>query len=275
MKKKDVNLCYWELYEIKKGNYFNINKIPKYYQFNDAFHGFDYQFEFLPEPLQQIIYFKKYSLKNKILTCPYCPLIPSFKYEKNDEYESSFFSIKCKIHGTYKMNGCYGYMTDFIYNDIDSAFRDFCGIKNNLYFNKKELIYICKNCLNNLKYDTKDEIIDMNNIYKCIKHNKDITYTYDKCEECLKEENIYNSRDPNIPQVIIKRPPEKLENILLTKEEINEIKEKIKIIENKIINEITKSNCPDIIYFELNFFINFIYSLVYTYEYFTKKMFEL
>ena len=125
--------------------------------------------------------------------------------------------------------------------------------------------------MNNLKYEKKDEIIDMNNIYKCIKHNKDITYTYDKCEECIKEENINNSIDPNIPQVIIKRPPEKLENILLTKEEINEIKEKIKIIENKIINEITKSNSPDIIYFELNFFINFIYSLIYTYEYFSQK----
>ena len=264
---KDVNLWYWELYEIKKGSYFNINKIPKYiYEFS----AFDYQFKILHEPLQPIIYFKKYSLKNKILTCPYCPLIPSFNF-KYEEYNGYVFSIKCKIHGTYKIYGYCGYMNDFFYNDLDSAFCNFCGIKNNLYFNKKELIYICKNCLNNLKYAKKDEIIDMNNIYKCIKHNKDITHTYNKCEECLKEENINNSRDPNIPQIIIKRPPEKLENILFTKEEINEIKEKIKIIENKIINEITKSNCPEDIYFELNFFINFIYSLVYTYEYFSQK----
>ena len=264
--KKDVNLWHWELYEIKKGSYFNINKIPKYDEF---FSAFDYQLDTFPEPLQPIIYFKKYSLKNKILTCPYCPLIPSFKYKEKNEGGFFIKCIKCKIHGTFKIFDFYGYMA--IYNDLNSAFCDFCGINNNLYFNTKELIYICKDCLNNLKYEKKDEIIDMNKICKCIKHNKDITYTFDKCEECLKEENINNPRDPNIPQIIIKRPPEKLENILFTKEEINELKEKVKIIENKIINEITKSYGLDHEYFDLYFFINFIDSLIYTYEYFSQK----
>ena len=80
-------------------------------------------------------------------------------------------------YGTYKIYGDFGYMTNFIYNDLDSAICDFCGTKNKIYFNNKGLIYISKNCLNDIKYEKKDEIIDMNNITKCFKHNKVIIYT--------------------------------------------------------------------------------------------------
>ena len=138
---------------------------------------------------------------------------------------------------------------------------------------------------------------------KCIKHKKDLIYTFNKCEDCLKELEKMNKDDnednndnednednddyddyddnnevdrskkfdeKNEFKIVIKRTPEKLENILFTNEEINELKEKIKIIEDKVksFNSKKKNNWQ---YGELIFFINIYYSLIYTYEYLLKK----
>ena len=187
--------------------------------------------------------------------------------------------IKCQIHG--RLSFDYNYKNIFeIYNELSCGICELCGTKNNLFFNKKKLIYICQKCLKNKNHYL---LIDMNDIFKCIKHKKDLIYTFNKCEDCLKELEEMNKDDKkdnednddndddnddnnevdrsqkndekNEFKIVIKRTPEKLENILFTNEEINKLKEKIKIIEDKVKSfNSEKKNIWDTEITEISFF---------------------
>ena len=241
--------------------------------------------------------------KNRILTCPYCPLIPLFKFGGEHPIE-----IKCQIHGIKKYD-----FNEFIinYNEIDFATCYFCGKNDNLFFCENEGFYICQKCSNNSEYKINGQKINMKDIYKCMKHLKDIKYTYNKCEDCLNEKEKIEEND--FPYFCDREIPEKLENIILSESEFDEIKNKMKIFETKV-NQYFDMNIKNIRqirrrgrgrglgrsgtrgrvrgydgdrennfdenviihddYFKLLFiFIDIYNSFIYTYEYLSKKHF--
>ena len=267
---------------------YNINfkffKQSKYYELNKKY---DYD----KMPVRKFELFN--ILKKRILTCPYCPIIPHFDINLN-------VKIGCYFHP----NSIYKYDIDdflYYYNDLHSQKCFYCGTNNDLLFDLMEaekFPYTCNNCLNeykaNINNDNDDRInmhsklIDINNSNKCIFHNKNIKYIFNLCEDCINTnmnynrhreyfldiENCNNFEDYNYNPNL----NEALENIFYSKNEIEELKSKIKIIEAKI-NDYFKKNINDIrlnsekeqyfkyLYFSLNIYNSFIY----TYEYFSKN----
>ena len=268
----DNYFCNFDYYFINNGN---INFIIQHYYNNWYLYENNNNIDFMLQanttkdyfdPEFNVKRYKNMNIKNKILTCPFCPLIPYF-YIYND-----IIIIKCKIHKKIKYH--FYEFNDFInnYNVLDLSNCDFCGTKDNLFYCKEEQIYICENCMKDSKDNIKDKIIDMNNIRKCIEHTEDVKYTYNFCEKCLED----NNRDKGVIQLIKKRP-EKLENILFSEFELNELKEQIKAIETKIdkyfdlYNNDISSNYNREYFKHLYLFINIYSSFIYTYEYLSKK----
>ena len=217
------------------------------------------------------------TFKNKILTCPYCPLIPNFDI-------NSSIKISCCLHSKYRdFNNIIYDIDDFLYyyNDLNSAKCYYCDSPNNLlfviikreyYYREIKSLYACKNCINNYKkkYNENLRLIDINNVNKCLYHNKNLNYIRNICDECNENEENKNQKilddinygsdeefnyllpslkDTNNGEIIKKfiyiREEEKLENILYTDKEIEELKSKIKIIESKI-NDYYKNNIKEI-----------------------------
>ena len=233
----EYNYKYFELYKYYDKSLFN--KYSKYTLYN---------YDKLPVRRFEIFNI----FRNKILTCPYCSFIPSF-------YINYYTKINCYLHSisesySDKYNNIYD-IEDFLYNynDLDSTICYYCGTQNNLFFfletehDEIKLLYTCKNCMNNYKkpkYKTV-RLIDINNSYKCVYHNKNLNINY-LCDECIEErkECIYKDGHLNeefdyIDLSSIQEnnyEEEKLENILYTEKEIEELKSKIKIIETKINN---------------------------------------
>ena len=279
---EDLQLCVWNLYEISNNSKFIIEQYAK--KKIELYH-----------PDFSVKRYKNINFKNKILTCPYCPFIPYFEIifrKTRYNYCYPIININCEIHGKLHYE-----IDDFVnnYNELELAICNYCGKKYNLFFYEKEGYYICKNCFDNPKnkYKIKGKLIDINNIYKCRKHLKDIKYTYNKCEMCLEEneneiieeeeaeeeaeeEEKEVEKEKDVPQ-ICKEVPEILDNIIFSENELNELKNKMEIIEAKInkyfnenIIEIKLNSNLD--YFkQLFLLLNLYNSFFYTYVYLSKK----
>ena len=114
------------------------------------------------------------TLKNKILTCPYCPIIPNFDINLN-------IKIGCYFHP----NSIYKYDIDhffYYYNNLNSQICFYCGTNTNLLFdlyNAEESPYTCNNCLKHYKIDREQKeiyfnykLLDIDNANRCIFHKK-------------------------------------------------------------------------------------------------------
>ena len=298
------------LFQLKNPN--EYNKYSELSKFNK------YKFHCDKLPVRRFEIFNNF--RKKILTCPYCSLIPYFNINYYIQINCYLHSISGNFYENYK--NIYD-IEDFLYyyNDLDSPICYYCGTQNNLFivvklkYEGNNIIYTCKNCKNNY-YKTKYnkeflKLIDINNPDKCIHHNQDLNIR-NLCDECIKEDEelvkeIKKEKDEELDsedEACIERikiykihhlneefnyihlssiqeinhEEEKLEDILYTDKEIEELKSKIKIIETKINNYYNNKaneiqlNPEKYEYFKFLYFnINIYYSFIYTYEYFSKK----
>ena len=254
-------------------------KIPKNFDFystdeNENEYDNDY-----PDNKELI---EKYSkLKNKIMKCPYCPLILNvenffFKYEEIPEKLESYLFFDCEIHGKIEL--------DLRKESITCVF---CGNNENLFYTYSLDFYLCKYCLNKyiktkMKIKKKYGCLNYKLFYKrlkvadvkkgdtlCYQHLKKIKYTFNMCKYCKYLDNKYFNKYNNSDlDILFEGKPEKLSNIDFSDEEMEDFKSNLKIIEkkiNKLKNKETK--------YYLGIFCQLciIQSILHTYEIFKKE----